>query len=627
MQIFRTCRMALMILISFSLALAGCGGGGGGGGSTPAPTTYSITGTVTGPYVEGVTITRNGGATAVTDASGAYSFTGLPAGSYTLTPSLPGYTYNPTSQAVVITNANATQNFTAASAIASYSISGTVSYTGAKPAGRVGLTVVPASCGGTGPCVAVAGTNIASPSPGTYTVRGLPPGSYIVRARMDYLGTYAANATSPYGFSSTVTVAAADVPGADIILTDPTGTFNPTTPTGLNVTPANGSALIQWDPVENANGVERVTAYKIYWGTDVGATTGTPIVVGARADAHYFQSGLPDPGTLYYKIASCVSDLLCTSGGGTKSVAVGPVTIGATTGANTVSGTVTFPGTATGPLMVVVYDEITGEVRFTRIASPVSPQFYSVAGVPSGSYGVFVLLDMDNDGIGSHFGDLVYEPYSPFTVSANTTQNFTLSSASASARAGTYHNSDGLNDNYGLQLEASGGTKHIVRVALVSGLNVVVPVDIAKQDGEFNYFVDLSTTRPTAGDAYVFKVTFSDGTTETLTGSVSVVLDAFATNLGVTTDGAGGSSVTVPLFTWAAPASPPAFYTYSMYVEGPVFWILDNTLPSTQLSTLFNSDGNATNPSLTSGTYNWYVRVEDADQNSATIQATPYIVP
>jgi len=240
---------------------------------------------------------------------------------------------------------------------------------------------------------------------------------------------------------------------------------------------------------------------------------------------------------------------------------------------------------------------------------------------------VFVLLDMDNDGIGSHFGDLVYEPHSPFTVSADTEQNFTLSSASATARAGTSHNSDGLNDNYGLQLEASGGTKHIVRVALVSGLNVVVPVDIAKQDGEFNYFVDLSTTRPTAGDAYVFKVTFSDGTTETLTGSVSVVLDAFATNLGVTTDGTGGSSVTVPLFTWAAPASPPAFYTYSMYVEGPVFWILDNTLPSTQLSTLFNSDGNATNPSLTSGTYNWYVRVEDADQNSATIQATPYIVP
>jgi hypothetical protein len=611
--------------VSLACFLSACGGGGGGGGSAPPPGTYSITGTVTGPYVEGVTITRTGGATAVTNASGSYSFTGLPAGSYTLTPSLPGYNYSPASPTVAITSADAVQNFAAASAITSYSISGTVSYAGAKT-GRVGLTVVPASCTGTGLCSStVAGTNIAAP--GAYTIRGLPPGSYIVRSRMDYLGTQVINATSPYGFSSTVTVVAADVTGADITLADQAGPFNKSTPTNLKASPANGSALILWDPVVNANDLERVTAYKIYWGTDVNATTGTPIVVGARGDdVHYFQSGLTDGDVLYYKIASCVDDLLCTSGAGTASAVVGPVTIGATTGTNTVSGTVTFPGTATGPLMVVVYDDITSTFRFTRIPTPVSsPQAYSIAGVPSGSYGAYVALDMDNNGVAS-IGDLTYDLNSPFTVSANTTQNFTLSSASGSAHVSTHHSSNGT-ESYGLQLEADNGTKHIVSVALVSGLNVAVPFDIGRYQGEFDKFVDLSSTRPTAGDAYVFKVTFSDGTTETLTGSVSAVLDAFATNLVALKDGTGGSSPTIPLFTWAAPTSPPAFYTYGVSLQGTdgTFWYMDTNLPSTTFSTLYDSDGNASGPLTATNTYTWQVSVEDANFNRATLQAAPYV--
>jgi len=270
-----------------------------------------------------------------------------------------------------------------------------------------------------------------------------------------------------------------------------------------------------------------------------------------------------------------------------------------------------------------VYDDNTSTVRFTRIASPVSPQVYSIAGVPNGSYGAFVLLDMNANGAGRDIGDLLYESNSPFTVSANTTQNFTLSSASASAHVSTGHSSNGT-ESYSLELEAENGTKHIVSVALVSGLNVAVPFDIGKFQGDFDKSFDLSTTSPTVGDTYVFKVTFSDGTTETLTGSVSAVLDA-ATNLVALKDGTGGSTPTVPLFTWAAPASPPvASYTYRVQVLGDVNWEI--ALPSTTLSTLFNSDSTATSPSLTpASTYTWFVSVEDANFNWASTQAAPYV--
>jgi hypothetical protein len=63
-----------------------------------------------------VTITLSGASTATTTTAvgGTYSFTGLANGSYTLTPSLTGYTFSPTSRTgVAVSGANITsQDFT-----------------------------------------------------------------------------------------------------------------------------------------------------------------------------------------------------------------------------------------------------------------------------------------------------------------------------------------------------------------------------------------------------------------------------------------------------------------------------------------------------------------------------------
>ncbi len=118
-------RNGLIIMLSLASALAvllpSCGSSGGSstGGGTPPNTTYTLSGTVTagGNGLQGVTMTLNTAATAITDSSGNYAFGNLADGSYTVTPSKTGYTFSPTSATVTVNNANATgKDFTATAA-------------------------------------------------------------------------------------------------------------------------------------------------------------------------------------------------------------------------------------------------------------------------------------------------------------------------------------------------------------------------------------------------------------------------------------------------------------------------------------------------------------------------------
>ncbi len=78
--------------------------------ATATGPTYSISGTVSGAVTSGVTMNLTGAATAstTTGTGGTYAFSGLGNGSYTVTPSLSGYTFSPTSTPVTISGANVT---------------------------------------------------------------------------------------------------------------------------------------------------------------------------------------------------------------------------------------------------------------------------------------------------------------------------------------------------------------------------------------------------------------------------------------------------------------------------------------------------------------------------------------
>ena len=138
--------------------------------ATRATESWTISGTITPlPAGTGVTVTLSGTASAVatTNSSGSYSFTGLTNGSYTVTPSKTGFSFSPGSQAVVINNGNATVPSFTATAVSTWTISGTIT---PLPAGT-GVTVTLS-----GAASAVATTN----SLGNYSFTGLTNGSYIV---------------------------------------------------------------------------------------------------------------------------------------------------------------------------------------------------------------------------------------------------------------------------------------------------------------------------------------------------------------------------------------------------------------------------------------------------------------
>jgi hypothetical protein len=601
----------------------------------------TISGTVTGPWVSGITISRSGGAPTTTDSSGKYSFTGLAGGSYTITPSLQGYTYAPAAPLVTTSGSTTTQNFVATSAVTSISISGKVTYAGSK----TGNTIIRVFQGGCMGCSVIAGTSFTSaPSAAgtSYTIRGLPTtnGSYVVTAEIDTLGTGFTNESNPEGTSATVNAPSSDVTGLDFTVVDRTPS-SPVTPTQFGVAPGNNGAAVQYKDPRDNNGEEIATSYKVYYGTDTNASngSGSPKTFKAQGEGTnvFILKGLAN-GLTYFKLSA-------VNGVG-ESAATTPVsvTLGLGTGLNTVSGTVTFPGTATGhTLYVGVYSH--NGIHFEAITSPVSPQAYSFAGVPSGTYQNFAIIDLNDDGeidtgdidnVGSHSNPPT------ITVSGNTTGNITLTNPISTINIPTSaKGSSGQPNTYSISMEISSGSKLPISATLFSGKNVAVPYDITgdEHNANFNPIYNNSVS-PTVGDTYQFLVTFSDGSTQVLTGTVTAILTSFAQNLVMQTTAPG--SPTVPLLTWSAPATLPVAlpYTYSVNLYNTnstpqEFWSYyggnnsGNGIPSTQTTVLFNVDGSA-NPSSSltvGGTYNWSVTVQDNNNNSAQFTTTPYTVP
>jgi len=80
-----------------------------------AAQTYTITGTVTrsGSGLAGAVVSLNGKSTATTSNTGTYSLSGLVSGAYTVSVTLPGFTFSPPSQTLTNITANNTANFTA----------------------------------------------------------------------------------------------------------------------------------------------------------------------------------------------------------------------------------------------------------------------------------------------------------------------------------------------------------------------------------------------------------------------------------------------------------------------------------------------------------------------------------
>jgi hypothetical protein len=327
--------------------------------ATPAAgTTYSISGTITlsGAGLAGVTVSTTGVST-TTSSTGAYTLSGLVNGTYTVTPSLSGYTFSPTSTSTTISGANVTGiNFTATQVTVTYSISGTVS--GAIAAG-VTMNLTGA---------ATATTTTATG--GTYTFAGLANGSYTVTPSL-----------SGYTFSPAsiaVTISGANQTGKNFTSTAVSGDTPLTSGVGVS-----SSVTLQ--------------AWKYYTiAVPSGATNLTVTLTGLSADIDlYVNNSTTHPTTSTYygrswnsgttnESLSWTSPTVATWCIGVYGYAAGNFTVTATV----TTGTVTYSisGTVSGAVTSGVTMNLTGAA--TATTTTITGGTYTFSGLANGSYTV-----------------------------------------------------------------------------------------------------------------------------------------------------------------------------------------------------------------------------------------------
>jgi len=594
------------------------------GTSTPAVPTITVT-LLSKP---GNTVVQ----TTTTDSSGNFTFPSVYAGSYTISPSItgPSSVFYPTTQSATVSNTDANGiGFTVA---LGYTVSGSVGYSGSNT-GQIYLALVPATpCGPGG-----LGTSIFTP--GSFSIRGVPPGSYTLQAWMDLtaLGNGAQNTSDPSG-SIPVAVVSSDLTGQSVTIADNTPTAVPSANPVINaITPTDQGLAISYKAV-TTNGVEAATSYDVQWSTDSTFATGTTAhnfkAVGTGSNVWILNNGTAgvtgNPftnGQTYYVEARARNAAGPASGWQVYNLSGTPIgiTAGASTSGNEVQGTVTIPSgvTPTGPLYVGYYNQSTNTVYGTRIASPGSSNAFTVY-VPTDTnndYVLFEILDQNNDGL-IDAGDVTntgQNNVTPIAISGPLTgQNLTLATANSTVTVGTQYfqyNAGTSSTGYNLNFDVREGNKLPVAVTLMSGPNVINPVDISNYcngcgNVQFQYYVPLNGNTPNVGDAYTFKITYSDSSTdtETLTGSV--------TGWNGTTTLVGANEVATnmlpndqeslkPTFLWNVP-SVDTSDIFSFYLYDPnnnVVWQIPGA----------NSNSNGLSSSITS--LNWGIDPTDPNND------------
>lgn len=215
-------------------------------GAFKVPTCGAAWGSLSGTVDDGVNpiqdalVTITGGATATTDASGAYSFPSLPAGSYDMTVTKYGYN-DGTANGVVVSDGNATtQNFSL-SLLPKFTVSGTVTdaNTGKPLSAQIYIPEYP-------------GSPISTNASGQYSV-DLPDGvtHHFTVVATGYLNGTAtvtpAGAPITQDFALEADLAACTAPGYTFLLGF-SEDFNSASfpPTGWNVTDVAGNGVV-WD--------------------------------------------------------------------------------------------------------------------------------------------------------------------------------------------------------------------------------------------------------------------------------------------------------------------------------------------------------------------------------------------
>jgi hypothetical protein len=628
---------------------------------------------------------------------GCYSFANVPKGSYTITPSMTGAnaTFSPASIQVTVSSSDLTNE--SFQATVGYTVSGTVTYPANDKQGTIYINLLSSenTCNG-GACYGTAiPYSVYQQSGGGFTINGVPAGTYKLQAWMDDVGLGVLNGSDPAGAILSVIVGPNATPpnpiNQDVTLYDVSIAWTATDGPKINmIAPIANGVVLQIGPATYGTpAVEVAPRYHVQWSTTSdfstiageagGTTTQLPATGGDQpyilTSENSALTGLT--GSLYFRIrgengsankctgwtvlgCSPTTASACSNSSASCTTPQALTIAAADPGSNvaTVNGYVTYSGAATGPLYVGCYDQNSGNMYGQSIAHPTftgSGQYYSVVVGNTADCFMFTVLDNNNNGVidvgdasdmgGNNNGNtlqIVGSNIYPFNIALAGSNN-------VSSMTTSHSQTNGANDSYGLNFDVESGLKLPVAVELVSGPNLLAPMDFAPSEatekgGRFQFWPNLinGATRPATGgspDTYVFSVWYSDGSNDPAVSiPVTTVLDSFARNLAVDTTDSPATPET-PTFTWQAPAAPPAGgYTYEFWISlqngGSNVWQVpgnnskSNGLSSSILDLLWGTDptdsNNTPSPAtLTDSTaYQWSVTVQDSSGNSAEEQTT-----
>lgn len=480
-----------------------------------------------------------------------------------------------------------------------------------------------------------------------FSIRGVTSNNmYTVDAFLDVTGLGVQHANDPTGISSSVQVTSDTTYNVGTITL-----ANPSVPFSGEYSPlatplaANGAVFLMLDsdfyyseqynreyPVAETFDVERATNGSANPAICASLTNITTVKTGIKNRDQGAWADSAGQATSCYRVTAHAS--------GQASVTSSWMPVMPKQGSRSVSGTITINGvTPSGPLYVAVVDESGDQpkVAAAAISNPSSSQAFTITGVEDGTYFLFAFLDMNNSGT-EDFGDVVLGEFNTPQVVVNgrnvTGVSATMTAVDSLASIMTNHwtgNSQwGYFDNYSLNFAIDGMRKKPVTVVVTSGPNIAVPIDIGLNDWGFSSWVFINSTRPTPGSQYNLDITYEGDSSPTpTTVTISTVLDAFATNLAPTGNIQFNQN---QLFSWAAPSSPPASYTYTVQVSDATnynqIWHIED-LPSTTTSVTYNQNNEAFGPLEPNKTYQWSVSVRDAAGNAAFRQTvfTPVTGP
>ena len=457
---------------------------------------------------------------------------------------------------------------------------------------------------------------------GSYTLQGVPDGTYTLNAFLDVNGSGQPVSTDPVGQSASFDVVGGAALNVNVTLYDNTSGSTVAAPPQVSTTPTANAAMVSWQAPRDQNSFIPADSFNLYWSTspNPGPTnyTGTLTNIPVSDSIDEVVSGLTNGLTYYFAVTSVL--------GGTESApADSPATvIGNPTGGHNVSGSISFTGTVPTPntqLFVAAFNMQTQQLILGSAFYQSNPQSFTIPGVPDGTYAIYAVADLNADGR-IDFGDLKTNDADANLVTVSgadvTNASATLAYENAHVSVLTTNLQQGTNHWYQISANIEGRLKRPVAVTLTGGPNLqTTPVDVGINPYGSGFFLMSQniTGTPIVGDTYNFNVTYADGSTETISGSVAKVLSAFPTNLTPTGNVLNATS---PTLNWQAPASPPVYYTYSAQVSSPTSYWSNQDLPASTLSTNYTGSPLALNQ-----TYQYQVQLTDFAGNAA-VQITSF---